>query len=144
MNVGRRIRVISPAARPTFGESLEQRAGDILARSRMRDRSDAVAATVENEIALAVDHLRRLRDFHGSIARDIVRQECYLGTEIIQREPRAPVYVDPRLPERDRLRDRLRSLSEEKRRWLARYVERRQDLLDRLQRLLTRRALLHD
>ena len=144
MNAGRRIRIITPPARYTFGESLERRAEDLLTRSRMGDRSDAATATVENEIALTVDHLLRLREFHCQIVRDIVRQECYLGTEIIQREPRPPVYLDPRLPERDRLRDRLRSLSEEKRRWLARYVERRQDLLDRLQRLLSRHSLLHD
>ena len=144
MSVGRRIRVITPAARRTFGESLESKARDILERARPRDRSDAVAATVEIDIALTVDHLFRMRELHRQIARDIVRQECYLGTEIIQREPRRPVYVDPRLPERDRLRDRLRRLSEEKRRWLARYVERRQDLLDRLQRLLSRHALLHE
>lgn len=135
---------MTPAARRNFGESLESKAEAILARGRPPDRSDAVAATVETEIALTVDHLLRLREFQRQIARDIVRQECYLGTEIIQREPRPPVYVDPRLPERDRLRDRLRSLSEEKRRWLSRYVERRQDLLDRLQRLLSRHSLLHE
>ncbi len=83
-------------------------------------------------MALTLDHLDRLRGVHRRINKSLVRHECDIGTAILQREPRPPVYVDPRLPERDRLRDRLRKLDEERRRWSIQYAKDLQSLMDRL------------
>lgn len=105
------------------------------------DRADdPITAALERELSLTVSHLETLRRTHQSIERSLMRHECYLETEIIQREPRPPVYVDPRLPERDRLRDRLRQIDEERRRWSTRYTEQMQTLLDRLLWLVNRHA----
>lgn len=95
-------------------------------------------ATLTREMALTVDQLEGIRKVHDKARRSLLRQECYLDTEITQREPRPPVYEDPRLPERDRLRDRLRAVEKERRKLLLSEEEQLRPLHDRLLTLLNR------
>ena len=111
--MSRFIRVIEQKPKIGFSELLENRAQEIVARKAEPDTSPLSA--LEREIRLTLDQIERHRKLHANLRRSILRQECQLGTEIIQREPRPPVYVDDRLPERDRLRDRLRKLDRERR-----------------------------
>lgn len=135
-----RIRIIDKKPRPSFGERLEARASEIV-RTRLDDR-DPVTSTIERELALTLSHLSRARKLHRSIHLNLLHQECYLDTEIMQREPTPPVYRDPRLPERDRLRDRLREIERERRNLAAIYEEKLQLLHDRLLVLLNRHGML--
>ena len=139
----RRIRVVAKQPQTTFAERLEQRAHQLVRRSRQSDEREPIASMLDREVELTLDHLDRLRGVHDRIRRGLLRHECYLDTEIIQREPRPPVYTDSRLPERDRLRDRLRKVDEERRRWAVQYAKDRQILLDRLLVLVGRRNLLN-
>ncbi len=139
----KKVRILDPKpARPKSSERLEQRARELTRRNGWRDGKDPITAIVEREVALTLDHLDELRQVHRRIHRSLIRHECYLGTEIIQREPTPPAYEDPRLPERDRLRDRLRKIDEERRRWAAQYAKECQTLLDRLLSLVGRREQL--
>lgn len=132
----RRIREIKPIRQPTFAERLEERAIELM-RQR-QDAPDVHDRAAKREVALALSHLHRLRATDRFVTRSLMRHECYLGTAIIQREPRPPVYQDPRLPERDRLRDRLREIDAERRRWRISYAMQMQSLVDRLATVITR------
>ena len=139
----KKVRILDRVpARQTFAERLELHAFELVRRGARRVEPDPIVSIVEQEVALTLDHLDRLREAHRRIHRSLLRHECYLGTAIIQREPRPPVYLDPRLPERDRLRDRLRKIDEERRRWTVQYVKERQSLLDRLLSLVNKHGPL--
>lgn len=131
-----RIREIKREKRPTFAQRLEARA-IALARKKIGE-DDVFDRANRREIGLALSHIRQLRRTDQFVLRSLTRHECYLGTEIIQREPRPPVYLDPRLPERDRLRDRLREIDAERRRWRISYNMQMQSLIDRLAAIVTR------
>ncbi len=136
-----RVRIIEKKVRLSFGERLEARASEIVRGDHSIER-DPVTSTIEREIALTLGHLNRARALHRNIHLNLLHQECYLDTEIMQREPTPPVYRDPRLPERDRLRDRLRDIERERRNLAAIYEEKLQALRDRLLVLLNRHAVL--
>lgn len=137
----RRVRIIEKKTRPSFGERLEARASEIVRRDHSGER-DPVTSTIEREIALMLSHINRARALHRTIHLNLLHQECYIDTDIRQREPTPPVYRDPRLPERDRLRDRLREIERERRNLAAIYEEKLQALHDRLLVLLNRHAVL--
>ncbi len=129
----RRIRIIEPTRRaPTFSERLENRARELVARTDLEGRTDEITPLVDREMALTLDQLNRTRALHGRLRHSLLVQELYLDTEIMQREPREPVYIDERLPERDRLRDRLRAVDKERRKLAMEEESRLQTLHDRL------------
>ena len=67
-------------------------------------QDDSITFGIRREIALTLDHIERTRALHQELRRNLLRHECYLSTEILQREPRGhQVYDDYRLPERDRV-----------------------------------------
>ena len=133
------------AKRVSFGDRLEERARGILATRDAPDviNDSPVMLGVEREIALALEHMERTRALHQELRRNLLRHECYLSTEILQREPRGhQVYHDYRLPERDRLRDRLRELERERRHLAMVEEDQMRGLRDRLLVLLNRSAML--
>jgi hypothetical protein len=93
-------------------------------------------------MALALDHIQGVRWLHKNLRRGLLRLECYIDTEIMQREPRPPFFYDERLPERDMLRARLLKIEQERRRLAVAEVERLQPLHDRLLTLVLRHGLL--
>ena len=123
---------------PTFAQRVEFRARQLTERLDQDRERDPTLDTLTHEVALTVDQIDGLRKSHEKVRRNLLRQECYLETEITQREPRPPVYEDPRLPERDRLRDRLRAVEKERRRLLLSEEESLRPLHDRLLLLLNR------
>ncbi len=141
---GRRIRIIEHKPEKSFSERLEDRAGTLLKSARNRDTSDQVIRIVERDLALAMSHIRSVRRVHKQLRRDLTRAECYIETEIIQREPRIPVYVDRRIAERDMLRARLLAIGQERRRLALMEAEKLQALHDRLLMLINRRTSLGD
>ena len=132
-------RIVEPKPPPpTFARRVEAKARRLAERPTDNRNSDATLATLVREMALTLDQLEGIRKVHGKVRRNLLRQECYLETEITQREPRPPVYEDRRLPERDRLRDRLRSIEKERRKLLLSEEEQLRPLHDRLLTLLNR------
>ena len=110
------IRIIKKEKKLTFAEQLEQRARHLVKNAGKNQDRRGTTSALERELALTLSHMNHVRESHDRAQRSLLRQECYLDTEIIQREPQEPVYQDPRLPERDRLRDRLRNVEKERRR----------------------------
>ena len=141
VNMAKVIRIISKKAKPTFSETLEEKARQ-LTRNADRPREATVGSIVEHEIALVVNHIDRLRAVHKNLHHSLLRIECYVDTEIIQREPREPVYIDYRLAERDRLRNRLFKIEEERRKLAVAHEDKIQTLHDRLLSLMQRQSLL--
>ena len=141
VNVAKVVRILSKKAKPTFGETLEEKARQLTGNTE-REGETTVDSIVEQEIALVVNHIDRLRAVHKNLHRSLLQIECYVDTEIIQREPRDPVYVDYRLAERDRLRNRLFKIEEERRKLAVTHEDKIQTLRDRLLSLMQRHAQL--
>ncbi len=126
----------------SFTKNLEALAQPIRDRVATGERKHPIVSALEQDIALVADHIHELRMLNHTLLRSLLRVECYIDTEIMQREPREPVYVDERLAERDRLRNKLQKLEEERRRHAVTYREKMQELHDRLLSLLQRHAHL--
>ena len=126
----------------SFTKNLEALAQSIRDQVATGGRNHTIVSMLEQDIALVVDHIQGLRTLNHTLLRSLLRVECYINTEIMQREPREPVYVDERLAERDRLRNKLQKLEEERRRQAVIYREKMQELHDRLLSLLQRYAHL--
>ena len=141
--MARRIRVIEHRRPPSFAGILEDKAREAI-RKKKHDEDSSILSITRRDLALTLDHIRQVRALHERLRRNILQHECYLDTEIMQREPRgSQVYYDIRLPERDRLRDHLRELDKE-RRQLALMEERElRQLHDRLLSLLNRQDQIY-
>ena len=126
----------------SFAKNLEALAQSIRDRVATGGRNHTIVSMLEQDIALAMDHIQGLRTLNHTLLRSLLRVECYIDTEIMQREPREPAYIDERLAERDRLRNKLQKLEEERRRHAVTYREKMQELHDRLLSLLQRHAHL--
>ena len=134
------VRIIYNVRKKTFGESLEDKAQSIVGDIK----EERVAPSfVDDDIALTLDHLARIRDLHNQLRHRLVRLECYVDTEIIQRSPRPPFYYDDRLEERDRLRNKLFKIEEQRRKLAITEEEKLQALHDRLLALMNKHGQLH-
>ena len=121
---------------------LEEKARDVV-----RDRLDnfwdsAPLAVIEREVALVLGQLDRVRTLHGEMQRDLLRDECYVGTELLQMEQRTPRYSPDRFPEREKMHRRIQGIHQERRRLRSTHTEQLQTLEDRLLSLLSSRAQL--
>lgn len=134
----KRIKVIKKKRRRSFSERLEERASVRAKRIEHAHGKRTLASGLEHAIALTLDQIEGVRGLHKKLQRDLIRIECYIGTEILRREPQIPVYEDPRLPERDMLRARLLKIGQERRRLELIEEEKLRSLHDRLLTLLNR------
>lgn len=125
---------------PSFGEKLETKTGEIVRRDRSKEQGFSAVSVIERELALTLSHINRARALHRMLHLSLLHQECYIDTEIMQREPRPHNYIDYRLPERDRLRDRLREIERERRHMAVVYQEKLRGLHDHLLLLINRHA----
>lgn len=134
----RRIKVVEKKRKRTFAERLEERARVRTERIEDAKRNRTLSSGLEQAIALALDQIESVRRVHKKLRRDLLRIECYIDTEIIQREPRNPVYKDDRIAERDMLRARLLNIEQERRRLVLIEEEKLRSLHDRLVVLMNR------
>lgn len=74
-----------------------------------------VLAGVHRQMALALDQIDRTRYLHESHRRQLLRIECYVGTEIMHLSPRPPFYYDDRWHDRQSLKQKLLQLNQERR-----------------------------
>lgn len=137
--------------RRPFSQRLEERAREVAAGVNRADWDASVVSALDREIALTLDQLDRLRALHVRLARDLLRTECSIGTQIMQLSPWAPHYreylIDPREKmqnkmRHDHLRDKMRAVDEERRRLAVSREERIQSLENRLLTLLERHTQL--
>ena len=138
----RRIRIIEKKREPTFTERLEEKAGRIVANSQERTRTNSVEASVRSEIALTLSHINSVRNLHEKLRRNLLRLECYIDTEIMQRTPRLPAFAEHRIAERDMLRARLLTIEAERRKLIVTEEKELRELHDHLFTLLTRHTCL--
>lgn len=103
---------------------------------------DAPEMVLARQIALALDHLDRSRCLHESMLRQLLRIECYIDTELMQRAPRPHSYIDVYRPERDRLKDKLLRLEDERRRLALLHHDRTAQIFDRLLALVHQHGYL--
>lgn len=134
----KRIRIVEKKRRSTFSERLEERARVRADRIEDAQRNRTLSSGLEQAIALTLDQIESVRRVHKKIRRDLLRIECYIDTEIMQREPRIPVYKDERIAERDMLRGRLLNIEQERRRLELIEEEKLRSLHDRLVALMNR------
>jgi len=138
----RRIRIVEERRQPTLVEKLEAEAHRAAKRSTGESAGFQPEAAVRREIALTLDHIHRVRQVHNDLRRNLVKLECYIDTEIMQREPKPPHFYDKRIAERDMLRARLLRIEHERRQLAVVERERLQTLHDRLLILLERHRQL--
>lgn len=140
----KRVRVLKPEpTKPTFVQRMERSAHRLAKRLNGDRERDVTLAVLTREMALTLDQIKGLRVAHEKARKSLLRHECYLNTQILERMPQPPVYDDPRLPERDRLRDRIRTVEKERRRLLISEEDQLRPLHDRLLALLNKHDQLH-
>ncbi len=116
LTMPQRIRIIYGVKEPSFTEKLEHRARKIVKRAERKRNDDPVSSTLEQQLALALDHLDSMRAMHKELRRNLVRQECYADNELHDMEMRTPQYSPYRFPEREKLQRRLIKIEDERRR----------------------------
>lgn len=111
-----RIKVlVEPKREPTFTERLEQKTGKVIENSREDGWTGLAEANVRGEIALTLSQINSVGNLHEKLRRNLLRLECYIDTEIMQRAPMPPNSYDHRIAERDMLRARLLRIERERR-----------------------------
>ena len=135
----RRIRIIHKTRKPTFTEQLESHARRIVRRTRETESASPIRAVVDSELALVVDHIDRERGLQEQLRRNLLRLECYIDTEIMQRSRRVAGYLGADFPERDMLRARLLRIEEERRRLARQHEDKIRGLHERLLEAVNKR-----
>ena len=137
--MARQIREIEKTSKPTFGHRIERTARTITQRLENKVQDAPLLTSIERDIALTLHHIQDLRNMHEKLRSNLLRLECYIDTEITQREPRIPVYQDDRIAERDMLRGRLLVIEQERRRLSILEHDKIRFLQDRLLSLTSKR-----
>lgn len=122
----------------SFTEKLENRARKVVNNTIGRNRNISQSAIMEDDIALTLHQIDRLRAHGQEIGESLLQAECYIDTEIIQMEERTPRYSPYRFPEREKLQRRLGRIDEERRRFNISHAEKMASLHDRLLSLLNK------
>ncbi len=120
-----------------FMDSLEAKAEKIILGFDPRDWDNSIPAVVKREIALTLDQIRRLRDFHKNQLSNLSYSECQIGTELIQMQDRLPKYSSLKYPENEKFQRQLLGLKTDRRRQELFF----EDKLQNLQRTLL--GLIH-
>ncbi len=72
----------------------------------------------------------------------MLRIECYVDTDLMQLEQRIPRYIPHHFPEKEKLKERLFKIENERRNLTLRLEEKNQSLEDRLLNLLDKHEQL--
>ncbi len=142
--MARRVRIITKPRKPTFAERLEERARALTEQRTEKNDDRTLSSMLRRDIALTVNQIDDFRKLHERLRRNLHRIECYIQTEITQREPREPVYEDRRIAERDMLRARLLNVEQERRRLAVSEEERLQAMHGRLLALMNKRSYVEE
>ena len=111
---------------------LEERARKVFASKDRQIGKVFRSSFIEDDIALTLHQIDRLRARDRDIRQSLVQAECYINTELIQMEERTPRYSPYRFPEREKLQRRLSRVAEERRRFVISQAEKLDAFHDRL------------
>ena len=95
-------------------------------------------------MARALRELKSARTLEEATRRSLLRQECYIDTELMHMEQRTPKYSPYRFPEREKLQRRLHQLERERRDRGIAHWERVQRLRSELIELLIQHEAVND
>ena len=127
-------------------EDLERKCRDVLRPAREQGEDDTPAPFVEREMALTLDHIRRLRRRERHIRHRLLERECDLETQILRVLPEAHRYSADRWAAGSkmviRLTSALASVEDQRRRIAVDADKRMQALRDRLLQLLNMHSQL--
>ena len=137
------IRIIdSTAKEERFAERLEEKAHEIVQELPPTSWDASDTTIVGRELALIVSQIHRLRALEEREIQQLLRIECYVGTELLQMEERTPRYSPYRFPEREKLQRRLMTIDQERRRLVIGHEDKLRQLHDRLLYLLEQHTQL--
>lgn len=123
-----------------FSQRLEQRANRIAKKINRSNgnRDMSPLSVLEQEIAMTMENIVRLRHVKDSQLDSLLQMEIYTDTELMQMEARTPKYSAYRFPEREKLQRRLLHIEEERRRMALSHEEKEQAMHERLLSLLNK------
>ena len=119
-----------------ISQCLEDEARDLARVLKIRRYSGSITTLLEQEIALTLEQIDRLRGLQDRQLLSLCRTECYVDTELMQMEQRMPRYSPYRFPERDKLQKRLFDIEAERRRHSVFYEGQMQGLQGKLLSLM--------
>ena len=119
-----------------FGDTLEDRAREIAKGLNGLTNSYSVSSIIIKDIALTLDHIEGLKKVHENIRKNLVRLECYIGTDLLQLEPKPHDYDNHNRSDRNTLKGRLLKIEEERRKLSVEEEEKLQKLHEKLLSLL--------
>ena len=125
-----------------FTQNLEQAERDLVGDRKMVRYSFAVTDLLESDVAMTLEQMGRLRELHRQQLSSLRRTECYVDTELMQMEERAPRYSPYRFPEREKFQSRLFLIETERRKGAIFYEERMQGLQRKLLSLMQKHEQL--
>lgn len=121
---------------------MEDKARELLADKRSKPYDSSIISLIEQEIALTLEQIDRLRSLHQNQLYSLSQANCYINTELMQMEARTPRYSPYRFPERDKLQHRLFAVESERRRESVFYEGQIQGLQRRLLSLMQKHRQL--
>jgi hypothetical protein len=123
-------------------KTIEELAREIIKKPLKDSWDNSIPGMIRREIALTVDQIKRLRDQHDEQFRRLLRVECYVDTDLMQLEQRQPRYMPYHFPEKEKLKQRLFDIENERRSLSLRLEEKTQGLEEKLLGLLNRHAII--
>ncbi len=122
-------------------EQLEQQARHLLS-GKQKVSYVSSHVSLEQEIDVTLDHLTKVRELHQELRQSLLREECYVDTELMQMEQRTPRYSPHRFPEREKLQRRLGAIGKERRHLALLRLDKLEVLQTRLLTLLNKHSHL--
>jgi len=126
-----------------FSFYMEESARDLISSRNSQYTGFEVTSLIEQEIALTLDQIDRLRSVQTYQNRSLCRVECYVDTELMQMEERAPQYSPYRFPEREKFQQRLFGIEAERRKNSMIYEDKMQNLQRKLLSLMQKHEQLN-
>lgn len=134
------IRIVYEKIALTLCDRLEGKAKAI-ALDEIDSRQTQPLNTLGHQIALVLDQIEQWRSLHHTLSLSLLRQECYLDTDLHRlNQPRYVHY--PYHYRRDRLKDRLRGIEKERRELAISMTERLGPLHSKLLELVEQHTQL--
>ena len=128
--------------RRSFGKTLEDKANDLAGERNVPIWDSSIPSMLRREISLTVDQIKRLRDRHDEQFRRLLRLECYVDTDLMRLQARAPKFIPYHFPEKEKFKQRLFDIEKDRQNLSLRLEEKTQGLEDRLLNLINKHEQL--
>ena len=132
---------MSSEKKMSFEELLEEEASNVSSDSSTLD-GRSITEALEQEIALTLEHLERLRSFHKTLEHKLLQLELSVDTDLLQLEPRPHDSVDRHRSERLSLKDRILRIELERQRLSKEQLEKEQAFQNHLFMLMKKLKLI--